>query len=158
MNNLLIDDLNHTIEQKLELFSEIYNITVLQQKDIEDNQADNIEALVQQKQLIIDKIDKLDESFLEGYKQLKLELQLDSLEKADINKYPELKSIRSSVDKIMGLAQKIMELENSNREKLDAIFQAIKCELRKVNTGKRSIRAYEAVPVYNDGIYIDKKK
>lgn len=158
MNNLLIQNLNQIMEQKLELFTEIFDITMLQQKDIESNQADHIEALVQQKQQVIDKIDKLDASFLEGYKKLKEELRLDSLDKVDLVRHPELRMIKSSVEEIMKMAQQIMELENSNREKLDAIFQGIKNELRQINTGKRSIKAYEIQPVYNDGIFIDKKK
>jgi len=158
MNNLLIQNLSQIMEQKLELFSEIYDITLLQQKDIENNQAEQIEALVQQKQQIIDRVDRLDVSFLEGYKRLKEELSLDSLDKIDLSKHPELRNIKASVTEITQMAHKIMELENSNRQKLDAIFQGVKNELRQINTGRRSIKAYEAQPVYNDGIYIDKKK
>ena len=158
MNNLLVQNLNHIMQQKLALFGVIYDITLMQQQDIENNQADNIEELVQKKQQVIDNIDKLDTDFLEGYKRLKDELQLDSLDKVDINKHPELKDIKDNVQKITHMARKIMELENSNRLKLDAIFQSVKNELRQINTGKRSLKAYEAQPVHNDGIYIDKKK
>lgn len=158
MNNQLINQLNQIVEHKLEFFTEIYSITMEQKKDIEDNDADNIAALVQQKQDIIDRVNKLDEDFLSGYKKLKEELHLDSLDFNDTKKYPEMESIKTHIEKIMGMAHKIMELENSNREKLNAIFQEVKNELRQINTGKRSLKAYEPQPVYNDGIYIDKKK
>ncbi len=158
MRNQLINDLNQIIEQKLQLFTEIYNITLDQQKDIEDNEADNLEVLVQQKQQVIDKIDKLDEGFLIGYNKLKEEHRLDSLDLIDIDKHPEMKNIKNHIKSIIGMAHKIMELENSNREKLDKTFQNVKNELKQINTGKRSLKAYESKPVYNDGIYIDKKK
>jgi organic radical activating enzyme len=158
MRSELISDLNQIIEKKLELFHEMYKITVSQQKDIEENEADNIELLVHQKQLVIDKIDKLDESFLAGFNKLKKEFQLDSIDLIDTSKYPEMMNIKNHIKSIMGMAHKIMELENNNREKLDHIFQNIKNELKQVNTGKRSLKAYEPKPVYNDGFYIDKKK
>lgn len=158
MDKQLISDLTQIIKQKLELFNALYDITITQQKDIETNKADNIEALIQQKQQIIDQVDKLDERFLTGHKKLKVELGLENLEKADTSKYPELKEIKFIVEQIMGMARQIMELENSNREKLDVIFREIKNELRQINVGKKSLKAYEPTPLYNDGIFIDKKK
>lgn len=158
MRSQLISDLNQIIEEKLELFHEMYKITVAQQKDIEENEADNIEVLVQQKQEVIDRIDKLDESFLAGFNKLKKEFQLDSIDLIDTNKYPEMMNIKNHIKSIMGMAHKMMELENSNREKLDSLFQNVKNELKQINTGKRSLKAYELKPIYNDGIFIDKKK
>jgi Asp-tRNA(Asn)/Glu-tRNA(Gln) amidotransferase C subunit len=158
MNNQHLNNLNQIIEQKLELFKEIYNITIAQQKDIADNEANNIESLVQQKQQVIDKVDKLDQAFLAQYNRLKEELQLDSLDLIDTDKHPEMKNVKEHIKSIMGMAHKIMELENSNREKLDSIFQGVKNELRQIKAGKRSVTAYESKPTYNDGIFIDKKK
>lgn len=158
MNMQLISKLNQITEQKLKLFKEIYNVTVLQKEDIENNNAGNIEALVQKKQQIIDAIDELDKTFLEGYSQLKDELKLDRPDKIDTNRYPELKTLKSYINDIMKLARSIMELENSNRDKLNDIFNEVKKELRQINTGKRSIKAYETPMVQSDGIYIDRKK
>lgn len=158
MDKQLINDLYLAIERKLELFNEIYNITLKQQQDIENNDAENIEALVQQKQTVIDEVDKLDLRFLEGYKTLKETLNIDKLDKIDTDKYPELKKLKENVQKIMEIAPQIMELESSNKEKLDQIFQRVKNEIKQINLGKKSIKAYEPTPVNNDGIFIDKKK
>lgn len=158
MNNKLLDNLNEIIENKLELFKELYDITLLQQQDIENNDADNIQALVEEKQQVINEIDELDKSFLEGYKTLKESLNLESLHKVDTEKYPELKNLKNSVEKIVKLAPDIMELENSNRERLNEIYERVKGELKQINSGKRSLKAYEAAPVHNDGVFIDKKK
>ncbi len=157
MSKELITDLEHIIEKKLELFQELNRITLNQSDDIQNNQGDNLEALVQEKQIIIDRIDRLDESFLRGYKILRDELQLDTLNKEDGVRHPELGNIKSTIQKIMELAQSIMELEKSNNAQLEEIFNNVKKELKQLNTGKRSLKAYEAAPVYNDGVYIDKK-
>jgi hypothetical protein len=34
----------------------------------------------------------------------------------------------------------------------------MKREIKQINTGKRSIKAYEKANINNDGIYIDRKK
>lgn len=158
MNMQLIKDLNYIMEQKLKLFKAMLDITILQKEDIENNRAENIGALVDKKQMVIDEIDKLDKSFLEGYQQLKIELKLDRPDRIDTDKYPELKTLKLFVEDIMEQAGRIMELENSNREKLNAIFNEVKSELRQINAGKRSIKAYEKPAIQNDGIYIDRKK
>lgn len=160
MNMQLIKDLNCIIEQKLKLklFKEIYDITVLQKEDIETNRAENIGTLVSDKQKVIDTIDELDKVFLQGYQLLKDELKLDRPDRIDTGKYPELKSLKLCVEEIMELAGRIMELENSNLEKLNSIFSEVKNELKQINVGKRSLKAYEKPVVQNDGIYIDWKK
>lgn len=158
MDMQLIKDLNYITEQKLKLFKEILDITILQKEDIENNNAENISALIQKKQQVIDAIDKLDKSFLQGYQQLKDELKLDRPDRIDINKYPELKTLKHCVEEIMELAGRIMGLENSNREKLNDIFNAVKNELKQINVGKRSLKAYDKPAVQNDGIFIDRKK
>ncbi len=158
MDMQLINDLNKIIEQKLKLFKEIQDITILQNKDIVGNKAENIEELIKRKQQVIDAIDKLDKSFLEGYSHLKDELKLDKPDKIDTDKYPQLKNLKSCVKEIIELAGDIMELENVNREKLNNIFIEVKKELKQINVGKRSLKAYEVPFIQNDGIYIDKKK
>lgn len=158
MDMQLIKDLNYITEQKLKLFKEILNITILQREDIENNKAENIGTLVDRKQKVIDAIDKLDQSFLQRYQKLKDELHLDRPDRIDTSKYPELKTLKHYVEEIMELAGKVMELESSNREKLNEIFDEVKKELKQINVGKRSLKAYEKPIEQNDGIYIDRKK
>ena len=60
--------------------------------------------------------------------------------------------------RILTLAKEIMSVEQENKENINVIFNNLKTELRKINIGKKSLRAYESPVVNNDGIYIDKKK
>lgn len=158
MDMQLINDLNIIAEQKLKLFQELLNITILQKEDIESNEADNIEELIARKQQVIDSVDKLDKSFLEGYYQLKRKLNLEKPENINTAKYPELKTLKYCVEEIIKLSGRIMELENINREGLNGILDKVKNELKQINAGKRSIKAYEVPFTQQDGIYIDKKK
>jgi DNA repair exonuclease SbcCD ATPase subunit len=157
MSKERIKDLELILEKKYEVFCGLYEITRKQQEDIRKHEGDNIEALIEEKQQLIHRIDGLDESFLKGYEMLRRELQLDTFKDMDDKRYPELKNLKGMVGKITELVQGVMALEKSNQEELEEIFQKVKRELKQVNTGKRSLQAYEPAPVYNDGIYIDKK-
>ncbi|HYE83648.1 MAG TPA: flagellar export chaperone FlgN [Clostridia bacterium] len=156
--NNMIAELMSLLEKKKQLFDEIMVVTLEQKKDIEENKAENIEKLVGNKQSLIDSIDKIDKVFSDRLNMLKKGLGINSLEDADFTKYPMLKALKLKVGEIVVLAQKIMEIENYNKEKLTLIMNGLKAEMKQMSIGKRSIKAYDKPAVYNDGIYIDKKK
>lgn len=156
--NSTISELLSLIDRKKQLFDNIMEITLKQKKDIEENEANNIGELVKYKQSIIDSIDGTDKLFSERFNLLKKELKVSTLEEIDFAKYPALKNLKLKVEEIMSLAQKIMQIEESNKEKLTSMINGLKKEMRQVNIGKKSIKAYEKPIISNDGIYIDKKK
>ena len=80
------------------------------------------------------------------------------MEEIDFTKYPELRNIKLKVEEIMSMAQDIILIEKSNREKLVSVMNEMKKEIKQINTGKKSIKAYEKANINNDGIYIDRKK
>ncbi|MEA4848695.1 MAG: flagellar export chaperone FlgN [Clostridiaceae bacterium] len=153
-----ITELISLLDRKRQLFDKIMEMTLEQKKDIEENAAVSIEGLVNRKQAIIDKIDEIDRSFSERLNLLKKRLNVQALEEIDFTKYPELRNLKLKVEDIMAMAQKIMLIEKSNKEKLTAVMNNLKKDIRQMNVGKKSIRAYEKPVIYNDGIYIDKKK
>ncbi|MHB1392793.1 MAG: flagellar export chaperone FlgN [Clostridia bacterium] len=156
--NSIISELLSLIDKKRQLFDNIMEITLEQKKDIEEKGANNIEKLVNRKQTVIDKIDEIDKSFAEELNLLKKQLKVNNLEEVDFTKYPFLKILKLKVEEIMSLAQKIMKIEESNKEKLALIMNELKKEMKKISVGKKSIKAYEKPNINNDGIYIDKKK
>lgn len=153
-----IAELIGLLDEKKKLFDKIMKITLEQKKDIEENKANKIEELVGRKQLIINSIDEIDKSFSEKFDLLKKQLGTDALEKADIAKHPMLKALKPKVETIMSLARDIMQIEESNKEKLSGIISGVKKEIKQLSLGKKSIKAYERPDINNDGIYIDKKK
>ncbi len=153
-----IVELMSLLEKKQLLFDRIMEITLEQKKVLEENEADKIESLVGRKQSVIDSIDEIDMSFSQGLKTLKKHLNVQVLEEVDFTKYPELKDLKLKVEEIMSMAQEIMLIERSNKEKLVSIMNEMKKEIKQIKAGKKSIKAYEKPIISNDGIYIDKKK
>ena len=153
-----IVELMSLLEKKQLLFDRIMEITLEQKKVLEENEADKIEGLVGLKQSVIDSIDEIDMSFSQGLKTLKKHLNVQVLEEVDFTKYPELKDLKLKVEEIMSMAQEIMLIERSNKEKLVSIMNEMKKEIKQIKAGKKSIKAYERPITNNDGIYVDKKK
>ncbi|HYE08650.1 MAG TPA: flagellar export chaperone FlgN [Patescibacteria group bacterium] len=156
--NSAITELLDLIDRKRQLFDSIMEITLRQKIDIEGNEANNIGELVNQKQSVIDRIDEIDKSFAEKFNLLKKQLKVNTLEEVDFTKYPVLKILKFKVQEIMSLAQKIMKIEESNKEKLAQKMNELKTEMKQMSIGKKSLKAYEVPVINNDGIYIDKKK
>ena len=156
--NSIITELLRLVDDKSQSFDKIMEITLEQKKDIEDNEANNIEELVNQKQSVIDKIDEIDKSFSEAFNLLKKQLKVSTLEEVDFTKYPVLKILKLKVVEIMSLAQKIIKIEETNKEKLALKMNELKKEMKQLSVGKKSIKAYETPVMRNDGVYIDKKK
>lgn len=156
--NDIIGVLLNFIENKRRLFDNIMEITLEQKKDIEENEANNIEELVNRKQSVIDSIDEIDRAFSEKFELLKKHLNVSALEEIDFVKYPKLRDLKQKVEEIMSLAREIMQTEEYNRSRLTSRMNDLKKEMNHISVGKKSIKAYETAPAYNDGIYIDKKK
>ncbi len=150
--------LNGLLDSKIMLFKGIYTITAEQKKDIESNEAQNIEELIAKKQIFIDKVDAIDKAFAEKSEVLKKQLGIESFADADTVRYPYFKDTRLKVQEVLSLAQQIMKLEEENKSNLLIIYNGLKKEIKQVNAGKKSLKAYDAPAISNDGIFIDRKK
>lgn len=156
--NSTITELLSLIDRKRLLFDNIMEVTLEQKKDIEENEANNIESLVNKKQDVINTIDEIDKSFAGVFNLLKNQLKVNNLEEVDFTKYPTLKILKLKVEEIMLMAQKIMKVEESNKEQLISRMNELKKEMKQINVGRKTIKAYETPIINRDGIYIDKKK
>jgi hypothetical protein len=156
--NNAVAELVDLLDKKSKLFDTIMEITLEQKKDMDENAANNIEKLVNQKQSIIESVDEIDKSFSEKLNLMKRELKVNTLEEIDFSKYPEMKNLKLKVVEIVSVAQDIMGIEESNKKKLIVLMNGLKKEINQINAGKKSIKAYEKPNINNDGIYIDKKK
>ncbi len=155
--NDLITVLLDLLDKKKRLFDEIMEITMEQKKDIEENDASNIEALIKRKQKAIDSVDRIDKTFSIEFSQFKKQLNIDKLDEVDQERYPLLKILKQKVEDIIDQAQNIAKIEEYNKDKLTMRLEELKKEMKHLSVGKKSIQAYQN-PAFGNGAYIDKKK
>lgn len=156
--NEIIGNLIKLLDTKLTCFSELFDITKDQTLDIDNNEGENLSVLVDKKQVVINKVDSIDEAFKVQFEALKKTLNVKSLDEIAPEKYPRLKEVKDRVDKLISVTKEIMDIEKANSNKVNVIFENVKNELKEIKRGKVSIRAYERPSINVDGIYLDKKK
>lgn len=154
----MMNDLVELLEEKKAVLEKIHELTLKQKEDIENNQGDNINGFIDKKQVEIDKINVIDEDFANTVKKLKLELDIESLEQVDTDRFPQMKVMRVKIEEILNLGNDIMKLEEYNKDKIIEIINHIKKDLKAVNLGRKSVKAYEKPNIDVGGIYIDRKK
>lgn len=154
----MMNDLVELLEEKKAVLEKIHELTLKQKEDIENNQGDNINGFIDKKQVEIDKINVIDEDFANTVKKLKLELDIESLEQVDTDRFPQMKVMRVKIEEILSLGNDIMKLEEYNKDKIIEIINHIKKDLKAVNLGRKSVKAYEKPNIDVGGIYIDRKK
>ncbi|SHI39080.1 flagellar export chaperone FlgN [Lutispora thermophila] len=154
----MIIKIQSLLEEKKAALEEIYELTLGQKNDIENNEGENLHGFIDKKQVEIDKIKKIDEDFEEAAKLLKEELQIESFESISVADYPEFKNIKDLITDIMDLARSIMELEEQNKIKVQNLIDDIKKDIKMVNSGQKFLKAYDKPNINISGIYIDSKK
>ena len=91
---LKIEELVNLNNNKRNYLKKLYEITKLQTIDISSNSLNSLLDHIKQKQDIMNEIDNIDKKFYTQFQDLKLHLEIKSLEDVDINEYPEIASLK----------------------------------------------------------------
>jgi len=154
----LINELIDVSYEKKNIMKNILETVKLERKFIE---LQNIEAISRQNDLKLKymiEIEKLDMKFYSSYNKLKANLSIDSIEKINIEKYPQVKKLKEVVRDILILTQEIKIADNQNILKLKGDKDNSVMKLKYVRQCKNVINAYR---VYNNqvrSVFFDKKK
>lgn len=154
----IVIKIQRLLDEKRTALENIHNLTLDQKQDIERNQGESLQVFIDKKQIEIEKIKKIDESFEAAVKMLKEELGIESLDNINAAVYPEFKNIKDLTVRIMDLGQKIMELEEQNKIEVQNLIDNIKKDIKTVKAGQKFIKAYDKPNINIGGIYIDSKK
>ncbi len=153
-----ISRLRENLTKKHRLLEEILELTRRQADSIIEDSIDNLGKLIDDKQIRIDAINKLDEDFNVYFQRLKRELKVNSLDelgKAGIKGAPELKAATAGILKLVG---EISSMEKSNSDNARKLLKNLGDEVRKINQGKKVSSVYTPPPANIPSYYFDKKK
>lgn len=125
--------LRESLEKKLKIMEETYSLCKLQ-SDVLDSETvdfDRFDQLVDEKDICIDKISKLDEGFELVYQRVQDEL-LNNKDAYSL----EIKRMQELITKITDYGTKIMALEERNKKK---VTSALNSERLSIREGRRSV-------------------
>ena len=151
-----IDKLISLSKEKNQLINEMYGFTKAQKQEIEKEDINNLNKILDEKDKLIKKINKIDIEFLNIFSQIKKEEGVENIYDLDVNKYPNLKDLKNIVTEISSTLMAISLLDEENNKNMKKRLEQVKLELKRVKEGQRAYKGYN-VPM-TDSILIDEKK
>lgn len=142
--------------EKKALLIQILKLTKTQSDLIENEKIDDLSIVIVQKEKLMQEIDILDKKFLSLYNSIKSDEGIDSLEKINIEKYANLKSLKEVVAEINSVLNDISIIDRNNTIKMKSQVDKIKSDLKQVKQAKRAYKGYNYEPV--ESMLIDEKK
>jgi len=153
-----VNILKNTLEKKLSVLQALLEATKRQTliAEAEDFDLEVFETNMDQKDVLLEELETLDEGFDQVFQEIRKELEdnIDSY-RSDIMQCQEL--IRQCTD----LGVEIRATEERNRQRLEGVFSLQQKKLRQVKTNSKTVSSYYKTmnPAQNsDSYFMDQKK
>ncbi len=153
-----IERLTGIQRKKTGLLQEILHLTRAQTSVITEDGIDELNRLVDQKQLKIDDMTGLDEEFGVYFNRLKSSQKVSSLDELELSGVEGAKALKELTGEILKIIGEISEIEQINSLKSKTLLDKLGGEIRKINQGKKVNTAYTPVQMKAPSYFIDKKK
>lgn len=154
-----IDKLIEISNKKLDGLREIFTLTSQQSTVISEENAEELNKLINLKQLQIDIIDELDQAFEVYYLRLKSILGVQSIEEIRVGQFDRASELKQIITTIYDIVKKIQVLEIENKNKVQAIVTKLAKDIRRVRQSKVANNGYNiGAKLPQQSYFIDKKK
>lgn len=153
-----VDRLIEIQGKKKVLLQGLLELTEAQTKAINEEDIDQLNKLIDQKQLRIDDISKLDEEFGVYFARLKMSQKVSSLDELDMTGVRGAKELKATTSNLVQLITSISIIEKQNSEKSNKLLIELGSEIKKINQNKKVNNVYSPIQVKTPSYFIDKKK
>jgi predicted RND superfamily exporter protein len=136
--------------------NEMYETTKTQKEQIKKEDMNSLDSILDKKDHIIKKIDKLDISFMTIFSQIKKEEAIENINELDKDRYPNLRELKEIVKEISSSLMAISLLDEENNKNIKEKLEATKMELRRIKDGKKAYKGYNKTIA--GSMLIDEKK
>jgi len=152
--NSIVDDLIKITKEKSRCLEEIYVLTEGQTVAIEDENIDDLNELIEGKQLKIDHIKELDIKFEGIVSQVKSSFDVNEL--SDLT-CENAEGLQEEIRNVYAVLRKINEVEMKNSDKLNEIKDALHDKISHTNKGKIAMMQYSGGSNYMNAVFFDKQ-
>ena len=153
-----IDRLIDKLKKKHVLLRSILSLTQAQSSQINEDSIEELQKLIDEKQHVIDDINKLDEEFSVYFSRLKTTLKINSLDELNAAGVEGTRHLKEITAGIINLITEISEIEKANDDKSKEVLGKLGGEIKKLNLGKKVNTMYASKPANTASYFIDKKK
>lgn len=152
--NSIVEDLIKITKEKSRFLEEIYVLTEGQMNAINDENIDDLNDLIEGKQLKIDHIKELDVKFDGIVTQIKKELKISELSELTGGN---AQILQEEIRNVYAVLRKIVEIEKQNSETLNEKRDDIHSKISHTNKGKIAMMQYSGGSNYMNAVFFDKK-
>lgn len=146
------------LKKKHVLLRSILSLTQAQASQINEDSIEKLTGLIDEKQHVIDDINKLDDEFNVYFTRLKTTLKINSVEELNASGIEGARHLKEITAGIINLINEISELEKTNSKSSQELLNKLGSEIRKINQSKKVNTVYTARPINTSAYFIDKKK
>lgn len=139
---MLIQKLIEIAMKKRDYFNELYTITNKQKTCMDNEDYTNLDKFIEDKQNIIEIVDKNDDVFNSTFIEVKNILAVDDISKVDIHRYPQFKELKLIIIDISNITKEIEIVDEYNRKMLKCEMDKVRSDIDKLNSSKRVTKVY----------------
>ena len=157
MKKIIILELIEISDKKISHLNNIYKLTKNQGEAIEADNMDKLQVYTNNKQKEIDKINILDDAFINKYHEYKKDNSA-SLEIENGDLLQDINKLKDCIERISCILASISQLELQNNNKICESFNRVKAKLKKIRQGKNVIKEYRNYKKISSSSFINKTK
>ena len=152
----VIDNLISLVDNKYEQLKEISLLTKQQTEVIEEEDMEALLELIDRKQQKIDLIVNFDAQFEAITDDIKTIYDVKSLDELDAQE-ANISLLQEKISNVTDILNQIIQIENSNKEKINYAKRQLEAKMNKAQTGKVAIKQYNGMNGYADAVFFDRK-
>jgi len=156
--NMYFNKMTELVSAKKQLLTEMLKLTNAQTPVIKEGSLDELQKLIEEKQKLIDQIDKLDIGFSNYLEQLKAATGVSKLEEIDVSRYPGAIQLKQATAEVLEIVREISGIEKVNSEKSKELLKQLGSQIQRINQGRKINNAYsKPKPAGTPSFFMDKK-
>jgi len=151
-----IDKIIKLSQDKKILLTEILKLTNKQKELIEKDNIDDLGIVLIDKEDLMNKIDVLDGEFLSIYNDIKLDENIESIDKIDPKKFKNIKSLKDIISEVNIILKDISSIDHENTKNMKLNIDQTKLNIKQVKKAKKAYNGYNYESI--ESMLIDEKK
>lgn len=152
----VVDNLVSLVKSKYEQLQDVYVLTEQQSNAIETLDMEELNRLIDEKQERINLIMTFDSQFEAIVDDIKTIYEIKSLDELEFESDNIIK-LKDMISKVTGILRQILQIENSNKEKMNASKLELEMKMKNAQTGKIAMKQYSGISNYSDAVFFDRK-
>lgn len=151
-----VDRLISISNEKKSYLDQMFQLSKKQEAIIKNDDLSELDSILNDRDSLMKKIDRLDLEFLEIYKDILASEKVENIYDIDVDKFTNIKDLKKVVGTIRDTLKEIDILDKNNMSNINKAFEEVQSNLKQIKTGQKLYKGYNME--VDNSILIDSKK